>query len=218
MIRIILIAIISIAAYSCGNKSDEGYCVVCTIDAGMKADSVSIYEYCQEYGAARLLCTQSIATGGASLTLKGYTDRPSTAFVQVGNSVYKHCVFFILENGKTEVNIGNGFLHISGTKLNKEYFKVFAERWNIKNERKKLRQKYNALMARGEITDSIDNRFEMADKQWCDSLQRLYARSMQLNPVVAQTVWSQFGNEMNINETIKGKMKPDSILNKFVVE
>ena len=72
------------------------------------------------------------------------------------------------------------------------------------------------MAKKGEINDSIDREFELAHKLCCDSLQRLYARTLQLDPVVAQTFWCQFGNEMNLTPELQSKLKPDSLLYGFI--
>ena len=215
-ISTILIAITAITIASCGKNDHQGYSISCTIYAGVSADSVTVYEYSTDYGAVRVLGKHSMANGSRSFTIKGETDTHATAFVRIDNNFLSNCTFFILENGNIDIRIGNGYVNVVGQQLNSEYFKAFAERWGMVNRRKSLHRKYVAMAKKGEINDSIDREFELAHKLCCDSLQRLYARTLQLDPVVAQTFWCQFGNEMNLTPELQSKLKPDSLLYGFI--
>ncbi|MGN1245710.1 MAG: DUF4369 domain-containing protein, partial [Muribaculaceae bacterium] len=214
----IIVAMVALGVASCGKNADEGYSVVCRLDAGVQADSVTIYEYSTEYGAARVLAKHCVDARNRSLTITGHTDRPAVAFIRIGNNFMSRCTYFILENGKTDIRIGNGYVNIEGARLNREYFRAFAERWGMVNRQKSLRKNYDLMVKNGAITDSIDREFELAHKQCCDSLQRLYARTLSLDPVVAQTFWCQFGNEMNLTPELESKLKRDSLLYKFIAK
>lgn len=184
--------IVAMAMAACGKQADPGYRITCTLADGVKADTVKIYAYSEDYGASRLLGIHTVATGDRSFVVDGVTDEPAVAFVRAGTRT----AYFILENGDIDMALGSNTVSLRGPRLNAEYYKVFSERCGIMNRRIALRKKYDAMMARGEITDSIDRQFEAAYKITCDSLQRLHARARQLHPVVAKAVWYQYGNEI----------------------
>ena len=190
--KALITLIVAVALAACGKQAEPGYRITCTLGDDVKADSMAIYAYSEDYRASRLLGSHKVSAHSRILTLEGTTDEPTVAFVRAGNRT----TYFILENGNIDITIGSNTVGLRGTQLNADYYKVFAERCGIMNLRKSLRKKYDAMVAGGEITDSIDRQFEAAYKHTVDSLRRLHTRASHLHPVVAKAVWYQYSHDL----------------------
>lgn len=188
---------------ACSEQDSNSYQVVCHIDKSIRVDTVVMYQYEDDYNSLRI-CGKVPVSRGATVEFSGSVNKPKIAFVTLDEYDWSERVYFVLENNRIVIRIGNGHLSIKGGERNDDYFKVFAERRGILNQEKSLRNRYMKMASSKALTASEDSLMLVEHKQLSDSLQRFYRQVMSRNDMVSEMMWSQFGNEI----TMTAEMKP----------
>lgn len=203
----ILLFCVFAALCGCTNSLNNGYHLLCNVSKDVRADSIMLFEYEDDYDELRLCGSQHLNQNRSTM-FEGEINKPKIAFVQLNKSSFAGGkYYFILESGQILIRVGNGHLKITGGKLNEEYFEAFAERRGIINKKNSLRKKYRKLVADSAVTDSIDNVFRDANKQLSDSMQRLYRKVLLRGDLVSTVIWTQYGNEVTLTEELKKNIK-----------
>lgn len=214
----ILITAIASLLVSCADKKpheDGTFRLICNVAPDLAVDSIYVYQYEDDYNSIRLI-DQCKLNSHHSAEVKGVANKPKIGIIKFGQAKYPPEAFFVLESAEIVVRVGNGHISVCGGELNRQYFKLFSDRWKIISDKRAVRKAYERASKNCTLTDSIDAEFLHSNNALNDSLQSLYDKAIMRGDLISDMIWLQFGNDITITPQLSEKLRQGGKSYKFV--
>ena len=195
--RFMLLALAVAMLAGCVENLDKSrYRIECKISPELGTDSVSLMLLMDDYYSVYHVATVGRGSESQAFVFEGNIESPTIAYLKFSNDTIP--MFFVVEQGLTQIDITPNGLVISGGDANHEYMTYLKARKALTDDRQRLHQDYLSHVAPDSTIDvSLERQYFSRDSLLTDSLERVTVDAINRDNIASRIIFERYVNTIS---------------------